>query len=38
MIAALRSMRVLPYAANLEQLAVPQVADIVAAAREVAYR
>ncbi len=28
----------LPYAANLEQLAVPQVADIVAAAREVAYR
>jgi pyruvate dehydrogenase E1 component beta subunit len=28
----------LPYAANLEQLAVPQIADIVAAAREVAYR
>ncbi len=28
----------LPYAANLEQLAVPQVADIVAAAREAAYR
>jgi pyruvate dehydrogenase E1 component beta subunit len=28
----------LPYAANLEQLAVPQVDDIVAAAREVAYR
>jgi pyruvate dehydrogenase E1 component beta subunit len=28
----------LPYAANLEQLAVPQVADIVAAARAVAYR
>src|SRR5579862_2855400 len=28
----------LPYAANLEQLAVPQVEDIVAAAREVAYR
>ncbi|MBV9860764.1 MAG: pyruvate dehydrogenase complex E1 component subunit beta [Alphaproteobacteria bacterium] len=28
----------LPYAANLERLAVPQVADIVAAAREVAYR
>ena len=28
----------LPYAANLEQLAVPQVADIVAAARDVAYR
>ena len=28
----------LPYAANLEQLAVPQVADIVAAAREVTYR
>jgi pyruvate dehydrogenase E1 component subunit beta len=28
----------LPYAANLETLAVPQVADIVAAAREVAYR
>jgi pyruvate dehydrogenase E1 component subunit beta len=28
----------LPYAANLEQLAVPQVADIVAAAREIAYR
>jgi pyruvate dehydrogenase E1 component beta subunit len=28
----------LPYAANLEQLAVPQVADIVAAAREVVYR
>jgi pyruvate dehydrogenase E1 component beta subunit len=28
----------LPYAANLEQLAVPQVDDIVAAARAVAYR
>ena len=28
----------LPYAANLERLAVPQVDDIVAAAREVAYR
>jgi pyruvate dehydrogenase E1 component beta subunit len=28
----------LPYAANLEQLAVPQVDNIVAAAREVAYR
>ena len=28
----------LPYAANLEKLAVPQVEDIVAAAREVAYR
>jgi len=28
----------LPYAANLEQLAVPQVEDIVTAAREVAYR
>jgi pyruvate dehydrogenase E1 component beta subunit len=28
----------LPYAANLEQLAVPQVDDIVAAAREVVYR
>jgi pyruvate dehydrogenase E1 component beta subunit len=28
----------LPYAANLERLAVPQVEDIVAAAREVAYR
>jgi pyruvate dehydrogenase E1 component beta subunit len=28
----------LPYAANLERLAVPQVADIVAAARAVAYR
>jgi pyruvate dehydrogenase E1 component beta subunit len=28
----------LPYAANLERLAVPQVADIVAAAKEVAYR
>ena len=28
----------LPYAANLEHLAVPQVDDIVAAAREVAYR
>jgi len=28
----------LPYAANLEHLAVPQVEDIVAAAREVAYR
>jgi pyruvate dehydrogenase E1 component beta subunit len=28
----------LPYAANLEQLAVPQVADIVAAARAVLYR
>jgi pyruvate dehydrogenase E1 component beta subunit len=28
----------LPYAANLESLAVPQVDDIVAAAREVAYR
>jgi pyruvate dehydrogenase E1 component beta subunit len=27
----------LPYAANLERLAVPQVEDIVAAAREVAY-
>jgi len=28
----------LPYAANLERLAVPQVEDIAAAAREVAYR
>ncbi len=28
----------LPYAANLERLAVPQVGDIAAAAREVAYR
>jgi len=28
----------LPYAANLEQLAVPQVEDIVMAAREIAYR
>jgi len=28
----------LPYAASLERLAVPQVEDIVAAAREVAYR
>jgi pyruvate dehydrogenase E1 component subunit beta len=28
----------LPYAANLERLAVPQVADIVTAAREIAYR
>ena len=28
----------LPYAANLEQLAIPQVADIVAAAKEVTYR
>ncbi|HWB48136.1 MAG TPA: transketolase C-terminal domain-containing protein, partial [Stellaceae bacterium] len=28
----------LPYAANLERLAVPQVEDIVAAARGVAYR
>jgi pyruvate dehydrogenase E1 component beta subunit len=28
----------LPYAANLEHLAVPQVEDIVAAAREVAYQ
>jgi pyruvate dehydrogenase E1 component subunit beta len=28
----------LPYAANLERLAVPQVDDIVAAAREVTYR
>ena len=28
----------LPYAANLERLAVPQVEDIVAAAHEVAYR
>src|SRR3954454_4540869 len=28
----------LPYAANLERLATPQVEDIVAAAREVAYR
>ena len=28
----------LPYAANLEHLAVPQVEDIVAAAREVSYR
>ena len=28
----------LPYAANLEKLAVPQVEDIVAAAKEVAYR
>ena len=28
----------LPYAANLERVAVPQVEDIVAAAREVAYR
>jgi pyruvate dehydrogenase E1 component beta subunit len=28
----------LPYAANLERLAVPQVEDIIAAAREVTYR
>ncbi len=28
----------LPYAANLERLALPQVEDIIAAAREVAYR
>jgi pyruvate dehydrogenase E1 component beta subunit len=28
----------LPYAANLERLALPQIEDIVAAAREVAYR
>ena len=28
----------LPYAANLERLALPQVEDIVAAAHEVAYR
>jgi len=28
----------LPYAANLERLAVPQVEDVVAAAREVAYQ
>jgi pyruvate dehydrogenase E1 component beta subunit len=28
----------LPYAANLERLAVPQLEDIVAAAHEVAYR
>jgi pyruvate dehydrogenase E1 component beta subunit len=28
----------LPYAANLERLATPQVEDIVAAARGVAYR
>jgi pyruvate dehydrogenase E1 component beta subunit len=28
----------LPYAANLERLAVPQIEDIVAAAREVTYR
>jgi pyruvate dehydrogenase E1 component beta subunit len=28
----------LPYAANLERLAVPQVEDVVAAAREVTYR
>jgi len=28
----------LPYAANLEHLAVPQVEDIVSAAHEVAYR
>jgi len=28
----------LPYAANLERLATPQIEDIVAAAREVAYR
>ena len=28
----------LPYAANLERLALPQVKDIIAAAREVAYR
>jgi len=28
----------LPYAANLERLALPQVEDIVAAAREIAYR
>ena len=28
----------LPYAANLERLALPQVEDIVAAARELAYR
>jgi pyruvate dehydrogenase E1 component beta subunit len=28
----------LPYAANLEQLAIPQVADVVAAVKEVTYR
>jgi pyruvate dehydrogenase E1 component beta subunit len=28
----------LPYASNLERLALPQVDDIIAAAREVAYR
>jgi pyruvate dehydrogenase E1 component beta subunit len=28
----------LPYAANLERLALPQVEDIVAAARAVTYR
>jgi len=28
----------LPYAANLERLAVPHTADIVAAAKEVCYR
>ena len=28
----------LPYAANLEKLALPQVADIVSAAKEVCYR
>jgi pyruvate dehydrogenase E1 component beta subunit len=28
----------LPYAANLERLAVPQTADIVAAVKQVSYR
>jgi pyruvate dehydrogenase E1 component beta subunit len=28
----------LPYAANLERLALPQVADVVAAAKAVSYR
>ena len=28
----------LPYAANLEKLALPQVADIIAAAKAVSYR
>ncbi len=28
----------MPYAANLEQLALPQVADVVKAAKDVCYR
>ena len=28
----------MPYAANLEQLALPQVADVVQAAKDVCYR